>query len=116
MRGWELLFGPVGGPREGVEAETGIERRCLVDEQALQMLRLAAGNGRRDGGHGDASIDAETRERQPPRTQMPLLQLGDQERNQSFECLGRGLGMGRFFTRDRDHLATVAQEGLIRTA
>ncbi|MGW2250032.1 acyl-CoA thioesterase [Kitasatospora sp. NPDC001660] len=29
---------------------------------------------------------------------------------------GRGLGTGRFFTRDRRHLATVAQEGMIRTA
>jgi acyl-CoA thioesterase-2 len=29
---------------------------------------------------------------------------------------GRGLGTGRFFTPDRHHLATVAQEGLIRTA
>ncbi len=29
---------------------------------------------------------------------------------------GRGLGTGRFFTRDRYHLATVAQEGMIRTA
>jgi acyl-CoA thioesterase-2 len=29
---------------------------------------------------------------------------------------GRGLGTGRFFTPDRHHLATVAQEGMIRTA
>lgn len=29
---------------------------------------------------------------------------------------GRGLGTGRFFTRDHRHLATVAQEGLIRPA
>jgi acyl-CoA thioesterase II len=29
---------------------------------------------------------------------------------------GRGLGTGRFFTRDRRHLATVAQEGMIRTS
>jgi acyl-CoA thioesterase II len=29
---------------------------------------------------------------------------------------GRGLGTGRFFTRDHRHLATVVQEGLIRTA
>ena len=29
---------------------------------------------------------------------------------------GRGLGTGRFFTRDRCHLATVVQEGMIRTA
>ncbi|MGZ3145856.1 acyl-CoA thioesterase [Lentzea chajnantorensis] len=29
---------------------------------------------------------------------------------------GRGLGSGRFFTRDRRHLATVAQEGMIRAA
>ena len=27
---------------------------------------------------------------------------------------GRGLGRGRFFTRDGRHLATVAQEGMIR--
>jgi acyl-CoA thioesterase-2 len=27
---------------------------------------------------------------------------------------GRGLGTGRFYTRDRHHLATVAQEGMIR--
>jgi acyl-CoA thioesterase II len=29
---------------------------------------------------------------------------------------GRGLAAGRFFTRDRYHLATVVQEGMIRTA
>lgn len=29
---------------------------------------------------------------------------------------GRGLGTGRFFTPDRHHLATVAQEGMIRAA
>ncbi|MEU2777390.1 acyl-CoA thioesterase domain-containing protein [Streptomyces sp. NPDC007162] len=29
---------------------------------------------------------------------------------------GRGLGTGRFFTRDHRHLATVAQEGMIRRA
>ncbi|MFD4527698.1 acyl-CoA thioesterase [Streptomyces sp. NPDC058470] len=29
---------------------------------------------------------------------------------------GRGLGTGRFFTRDHRHLATVVQEGMIRTA
>ena len=29
---------------------------------------------------------------------------------------GRGLGSGRFFTRDHQHLATVAQEGMIRAA
>ncbi|MCC9307785.1 thioesterase family protein [Kitasatospora sp. RB6PN24] len=29
---------------------------------------------------------------------------------------GRGLGTGRFYTRDRRHLATVAQEGMIRSA
>jgi acyl-CoA thioesterase-2 len=29
---------------------------------------------------------------------------------------GRGLGAGRFFTRDGRHLATVAQEGMIRTS
>lgn len=29
---------------------------------------------------------------------------------------GRGLGVGRFFTRDHRHLATVLQEGMIRTA
>ncbi|WP_433194615.1 acyl-CoA thioesterase [Nocardia sp. CA-107356] len=29
---------------------------------------------------------------------------------------GRGLGSGRFFTRDHRHVATVVQEGMIRTA
>ncbi|MFS8096809.1 thioesterase family protein [Lentzea alba] len=29
---------------------------------------------------------------------------------------GRGLGYGRFFTRDRKHLATVAQEGMLRAS
>ncbi|MGH3278748.1 MAG: hypothetical protein ACRDNW_06385 [Trebonia sp.] len=28
---------------------------------------------------------------------------------------GRGLASGRFFAADRTHLATVAQEGMIRT-
>ncbi len=34
----------------------------------------------------------------------------------AFVGSGRGLGTGRFFTRDRRHLATVAQEGMIRPA
>jgi acyl-CoA thioesterase-2 len=29
---------------------------------------------------------------------------------------GRGLGTGRFYTRDHRHLATVAQEGMLRSA
>jgi acyl-CoA thioesterase-2 len=29
---------------------------------------------------------------------------------------GRGLGLGRFFTRGGEHVATVAQEGMIRAA
>jgi acyl-CoA thioesterase-2 len=29
---------------------------------------------------------------------------------------GRGLGTGRFFTRDHRHLASVVQEGMIRPA
>ena len=38
----------LGVQREGVEAEAGVERRRLVGQQPLQMLRLAAGDRGRD--------------------------------------------------------------------
>ena len=52
------------------------------------MLRLAAGNRRRDRSVGDAAIDAIAGERQPPRAEMALLQLAHQFGDQPLERLG----------------------------
>ena len=42
---------------------------------SVQMLRLAAGDGGGDRGHGDAAVDAIAGQRQSPRAKMALLQL-----------------------------------------
>ncbi len=60
------------------------------------MLRLAAGNRGGDTCFGNAAVDAIAGQRQPPRTEMALLELLDQIRGQSLERLGCGLGMGRW--------------------
>ena len=59
------------------------------------MFRLAAGNRRRDRGRGDAAVDPKADQRQPPRTEMPPLQLLDELGDQPLERLARRFGMRR---------------------
>jgi len=90
-------FGPLRLERESIETELRIERGCLVGEQAVEMLRFAARNRCGDTSDSGAAVDSETDQRQPPRAEMPLLQLPDEIGDQSLERLGRGLGVGRRF-------------------
>ena len=59
-----------------------------------------------------ASLDHSMWFHRPARVEDWLLYVQDAACAEA----GRGLGTGRFFSRDRRHLATVAQEGLIRPA
>ncbi|WP_034272045.1 acyl-CoA thioesterase [Actinospica robiniae] len=59
-----------------------------------------------------ASLDHSMWFHRPARLDDWLLYVQDAASAES----GRGLGTGRFFTRDHRHLATVAQEGMIRSA
>src|SRR6185312_5615084 len=77
LRGAER-FGPIGSERECVETELRVERCRLVGEQALQMLRLAAGNRRFNRRNADAAVDAIAGQQQPPGAQVPLLQLANE--------------------------------------
>ena len=90
------ILGPIGGQREGVEAELRIERRSLVGEQPLQMLRLAARDGRRDARERDAAVDPEpgaatAAARRDAAPASCAHELGDQP----LERLGRRFGMSR---------------------
>ena len=46
-------------------------------------------------GDGDAAVDPIAGQRQPPRAEMPLLELAHQLGDQPLERLARGFGMGR---------------------
>ena len=86
---------PAGGQCEAVEAELGIEGRRLVAEQAHQVLGVAGRNGGGDAGAGDAAIDPVAGQMQPPRAELPVLQLPRKIGHQPIERLRRGFGMGR---------------------
>ena len=90
LRGAEI-FGPVGGQRESIEAELGVERRRLVGQQALQMLRLAAGDRCCDRRRGNAAVDPKAVQRQSPRAEVPLLQLPDERRGSAVRAPGSPL-------------------------
>jgi hypothetical protein len=57
------------------------------------MLRLAAWDRGCDSGRGKAAVDSEAVQRQPPRAEVPLLQLSDEARDQPFEGLACGFRM-----------------------
>ena len=92
LRGAQI-FGPVRLKREGIEAELRIEHRRFIREQALQVLGIAAGDRRCDARLGDAAVDAEAAERQPPSAEMPFLKLRDELGNQPLERLRGRFGM-----------------------
>jgi acyl-CoA thioesterase-2 len=77
-------------------------------EPVLRVLGLAWA----DPGLVTASLDHSMWFHRPARFDNWLLYVQDAAAAES----GRGLGTGRFYGRDRRHLATVAQEGMIRTA
>jgi acyl-CoA thioesterase II len=77
-------------------------------EPVLRVLGLAWA----DPGLVTASLDHSMWFHRPARLDDWLLYVQDAAAAES----GRGLGTGRFYGRDRRHLATVAQEGMIRTA
>jgi len=89
------ILGPIRLQRKGIESEFRIQGRGLVREQALEMLRLAAGDRGRNRTDGDAAVDPIADERQSPGAEVALFELADQRRNQALEGLARGFRMRR---------------------
>ena len=80
-------FGPARLQRKAVEPIFRIERRRLVGEQPVEMLRLAAGDRCRYVGGGGAAVDTEAGQRQLPGAEPPLLELGDEAGDQPLQRL-----------------------------
>ena len=66
-------------------------RRAADGDASGSRLGMAVATA----GDGDASVDPEAGQRQPPRTQLPPLKLLDEVGDQPLERLGRSLGMRR---------------------
>jgi len=82
----------------------------VCDYTILEPLLRVLGLAWADPGLVTASLDHSMWFHRPARVDDWLLYVQDAA---SVEA-GRGLGIGRFYNRDRGHLATVAQEGVIR--
>jgi len=84
----------------------------VCDYTILEPLLRVLGLAWADPGLVTASLDHAMWFHRPVRVDDWLLYVQDVASAEA----GRGLCTGRFFTRDRRHLATVAQEGMIRPA
>jgi acyl-CoA thioesterase-2 len=84
----------------------------VCDYTILEPLLRVLGLAWADPGLVTASLDHSMWFHRPARVDDWLLYVQDAASAEA----GRGLGIGRFYTRDRCHLATVAQEGIIRPA
>ncbi|MBR7836135.1 thioesterase family protein [Actinospica durhamensis] len=84
----------------------------VCDYTILEPVLRALGLAWAEPGLVTASLDHAMWFHRPARLDDWLLYVQDAASAEA----GRGLGTGRFFTRDRRHLATVAQEGMIRPA
>lgn len=82
----------------------------LCDYTILEPVLRVLGLAWADPGLVTASLDHSMWFHRPARVDDWLLYVQDAAAAES----GRGLGTGRFYGRDRHHLATVAQEGMIR--
>ena len=80
--------------QKGVEPEPGVEFVGLVDQQAPQMLGLAALQRGRRRRHRDLAIDAITAQDEPPHAEPPLRQYCDQVGHQQVERLARRARIG----------------------
>lgn len=104
---------PVPGLRAEQLAQAALAYVCdyTILEPVLRVLGLAWA----DEGLVTASLDHAMWFHRPPQPQAMngwLLYLQEAIAADS----GRGLATGRFFTADQTHLATVVQEGMIRTS
>ena len=99
---------PVAGLDDGQLAQAALAYACdyTILEPVLRVLGLAWA----DPGLVTASLDHAMWFHRPCRMDDWLLYAQEAVAAGS----GRGLGLGRFFTRDGEHVATVAQEGMIR--
>jgi acyl-CoA thioesterase-2 len=99
---------PVDGLREDQLALAALAYVCdyTILEPVLRVLGLAWAQP----GLVTASLDHAMWFHRPVTIGDWLLYAQEADSAQS----GRGLGVGRFFTRDGTHVATVAQEGMIR--
>ena len=82
----------------------------VCDYTILEPLLRVLGLAWADPGLVTASLDHSMWFHRPARLDDWLLYVQDAASAEA----GRGLGLGRFYTRDRRHLATVAQEGVLR--
>ena len=80
--------------QKGVEPEPGVEFVGLVDQQAPQMLGLAARQRGRRRRHRNLAIDAIAAQHQPPHAEPPLRQYCDQFGHQQVERLARRARIG----------------------
>ncbi|TQF07050.1 acyl-CoA thioesterase II [Kitasatospora acidiphila] len=101
---------PVDGLSEAQRDQAALAYVCdyTILEPVLRVLGLAWA----DPGLVTASLDHAMWFHRPGRVDDWLLYVQEAVAADT----GRGLGTGRFFTRDGRHLATVAQEGMIRSA
>lgn len=108
---WVKPFDPLR-PVDGLgDAQRDVAALAYVcDYTILEPVLRVLGLPWADPGLVTASLDHSMWFHRPVRIDDWLLYLQDAASAES----GRGLGTGRFYTRDRRHLATVAQEGMVR--
>ena len=104
------LLRPVAGLDDAQRDLAALAYVC--DYTILEPVLRALGLPWAEPGLVTASLDHAMWFHRPARLDDWLLYVQDAAGAEA----GRGLGIGRFFTRDRHHLATVAQEGMIRPA
>ena len=110
---WIKPFDPLR-PVEGLDdAQRDIAALAYVcDYTILEPVLRVLGLAWADPGLVTASLDHSMWFHRQARLDDWLLYVQDAAAAES----GRGLGTGRFYGRDRRHLATVAQEGMLRSA
>jgi acyl-CoA thioesterase-2 len=99
---------PVDGLTDEQVAQAALAYAC--DYTILEPILRVLGSAWADPGLVTASLDHAMWFHRPVRMDDWLLYAQEAASAHG----GRGLGLGRFFTRDGEHVATVAQEGMIR--
>jgi acyl-CoA thioesterase-2 len=99
---------PVDGLTDEQLAQAALAYAC--DYTILEPILRVLGQAWADPGLVTASLDHAMWFHRPVRMDDWLLYAQEAASAHG----GRGLGLGRFFTRDGEHVATVAQEGMIR--
>ncbi|MHA6758170.1 acyl-CoA thioesterase [Streptacidiphilus sp. PAMC 29251] len=108
---WVRPFDPLR-PVEGLgDAQRDLAALAYVcDYTILEPVLRVLGLAWADEGLVTASLDHAMWFHRPPQVEDWLLYVQDAASAEA----GRGLGTGRFYTRDGLHVATVVQEGMIR--